>query len=250
MDLSGSIKMAGEVGRGVGVVIHLDDETLRLVGDDSDLGVWPLSDVGISSQPDGFHLRVEGEEIVLTTSDDARFALEIGIQTPTNRLARQMARLRDRGDQVEPESTLDPASTDEIAYDAPVSRRHRRSRRGLTHFGPLVVVAATVGLIGALLALVGDPVPTMAGGIPAWPAMIGSMIVLTAGGFSAFNIPGDGRVAIGIGVAGGLVTFLLMAGRLAVEMSRPAGGGLLLFAFATVAAGILLTLDTVERLDR
>jgi hypothetical protein len=74
-DLTGTVRMAGETQTGIRVEIHLDNETMSLVSPYGELGTWPLSGMGISARVDGFHLKVEGEELVLSTNDDVAFAL-------------------------------------------------------------------------------------------------------------------------------------------------------------------------------
>jgi hypothetical protein len=42
---------------------------------------------------DGFHVRAEGEEIVLNIEDDARFALDLGLRNAHPNLRRRMSAL-------------------------------------------------------------------------------------------------------------------------------------------------------------
>lgn len=246
--LKGLVRMAGDDGRGVDVTIHLEDETLSLgIPDGGEIGTWPLSDVGIASKPDGFHLRVEGEEVVLTTDDDAEFALAIGISAPTNRLARQMARLRD--EQPTDELMVDltssvPLPPLETSAPSP-SRRASRLAEGMPYLGPLVVIAATAAFISAIAALSGGSAISFPRGFPAWPAMIVAALLMAAGGFAAYQHPTKGRPAIAGGVAVGLVTILLTAGR--IEPEGLAEEALLVFTTALVAAGVLLAVDTAGR---
>ncbi|CAN5796827.1 hypothetical protein BH23ACT5_BH23ACT5_14320 [soil metagenome] len=247
--LSGSVKMAGEAGRGVDVLIELEEEQLTLAASGGGvIGRWSLSEVGVSSRPDGFHLRLEGEDIVLTTDDDARFALAIGMNAPTNRLARQMAMLRDL--EAKPEKVVDLTTADlplpptDPRPEAPSRRSHRLSA-GLPYLGPLVVVAATFGFIAAIVALASGSAITFPAGIPAWPAMAASSLVLAAGGFAAYQNPDQGRLSIAGGIALALVTILLTAGRLVDE--GLAGEALFAFTTTTVIAGVLLAADTAGR---
>lgn len=256
--LTGSVKMAGETGRGVSVDIHLGEETLTLrAAGGAEIGTWPLEQVGIASKPDGFHLRIEGEEVILTTEDDARFALALGIGAPTNRLARMMAKLRDETAAAETAGETatalvvdltDPARMAVPAGDPeplPPSRRESRLANGLPYLGPLVVAASVVGFITSVLAATGGRALSFPGDFPAWPAMVAASLVLLSGGLGAFQSPGKGRAAIGIGIAVGLVVILLTAGRLTTE--GLVGQALLGFTLAVVAAGILLAIDTAGR---
>ncbi|HEX2420099.1 MAG TPA: hypothetical protein VHL55_00740, partial [Acidimicrobiia bacterium] len=107
-DLTGTVRMAGETQTGIRVEIHLDKETMSLVSPYGVLGSWPLSRMGIASRVDGFHLKVEGEELVLSTNDDVAFALAVGIRSTTSpRLNRQLAHARDGG--IDVEERLAPA---------------------------------------------------------------------------------------------------------------------------------------------
>lgn len=245
--LRGFVKMAGDVGRGVDVTIHLEDETLTLaVPNAGELGTWPLEQVGIASKPDGFHLRVEGEEIVLTTDDDAEFALAIGISAPTTRLARQMARLRD---QHATSVTIDLTEGAPLppVEPTPVTPSRRTSRRadGMPYLGPLVVLAATVAFVASIVAIASGSAISFPGGIPAWPAMTAASLIIGAGGFAAYQHPTNGRLPIAGGVALGLLSILLAAGR--IEPVGLAEEALLGFTIGTVAAGVLIAVDTARR---
>lgn len=249
-DMTGSVRMAGDVGRGVEVQVHLEEETLTLVAaGGGELGTWPLSDVGIASKPDGFHLRLEGEEVVLRTDDDAHFALALGIATPTSRLARQMAKLRDEANTSEIVLDLSdqPSPLPETAIDtlSTTPRRVYRLADGLPYLGPLVVVAATLALVAAIVAVASGSAISFPAGIPAWPAMTASTLIMAAGGFAAFQDPTQGRVSIAGGIALGLLTILLTAGRL--EDVGLAGEALVGFTIAIVASGVLLAVDTAGR---
>jgi hypothetical protein len=43
--------------------------------------------------PDGFHIRAEGEAVVLDVTDDARFAVELGLRNAHPALRQRMAAL-------------------------------------------------------------------------------------------------------------------------------------------------------------
>ena len=91
----GSLRMEGEGDSGLDVVIDLENERMLIRTEHTVLGEWSMSDVGIHSENDGFHLRIEGEKVVMTTSDDAAFALEVGLRSASPRLRRLMASRRD-----------------------------------------------------------------------------------------------------------------------------------------------------------
>lgn len=249
--MTGTVRMAGDApGVGVTVRIELDEETMSLVAaNGADIGTWPLADVGISSRPDGFHLRIEGEEVILTTDDDARFALELGISTPTTRLARMMARLRDEAaaeSNPTSETVLAPSYVLVDEVDETVkTRRESRLANGMPYLGPLVLAGAVISFFASVVAIAGGTAISFPGDVPAWPAMMATTLILAAGGFSAFQSHGKGRVSIAIGVALGLVVILLSAGRMVDE--GLIGEALLSFTLAVVASGVLLAIDTAGR---
>lgn len=248
--MSGSVKMAGEAGRGVTVQIHLGDETLTLAAANGvEIGTWPLDQVGIASKPDGFHLRIEGEEVILTTDDDARFALALGINAPTSRLARMMAKVRDEAaaSSMVVDLTESEEGSEEAAEPEPEvpSRRQSRMANGLSSLGPLVVAASVIAFVSSIVAASGGDAISFPADIPAWPAMMASSLVLAAGGFSAFQNPTQGRASIGAGIALGLIVILFTAGRM-VDVGL-VGEALLGFTLAIVAAGVFLAIDTAGR---
>ena len=89
----GLLKIAGTSDE-IGVEIDLENERMLMKSGDTVLGEWGLHDVGVRSERDGFHLRIEGEQVILTTTDDAGFALEIGLRSASPRLRRMMAARR------------------------------------------------------------------------------------------------------------------------------------------------------------
>lgn len=248
--LSGSVRMASDTAQSVMVEIHLDEETITLAaGNGVEIGTWPLEEVGIASKPDGFHLRIEGEEVILTTDDDARFAVALGITTPTSRLARMMAKLRDEtaGSSVMVDLT-DPVAGSVPRPDVeplPPTRRQSRVAHGLPYLGPLVIAAAVIAFLSSIVAATGGSAISFAGDIPAWPAMMAASLVLAAGGFSAFQDTNQGRASIGGGIAIGLIVILFTAGRL-VDTGL-VSESLLAFTLAVVASGVLLAVDTAGR---
>jgi hypothetical protein len=88
----GSLKLPGETGPGLSVQIDLTDETIAVrsnAGDD--IGAWPRSQVRINALEDGFHLRVEGELVILDVTEDAHFALACGLTAGPPLLRRKMS---------------------------------------------------------------------------------------------------------------------------------------------------------------
>lgn len=73
------------------VLVDLTGERMILHTDSEVLGDWSLDELLIRGEDDGFHIRVEGEEAVIHTTDDAGMALELGLRSASPRLRRQMA---------------------------------------------------------------------------------------------------------------------------------------------------------------
>lgn len=73
------------------VRVDLTDERMILHTGAEVLGDWSLGELLIRGEDDGFHIRVEGEEAVIHTTDDAGMALELGLRSASPRLRRLMA---------------------------------------------------------------------------------------------------------------------------------------------------------------
>jgi len=90
----GSLRMAGEAGPGLRVVIDLtDDSHLQIAASQDVIGDWSLDDVGIRAADDGFHLLAEGEEVIIRTDNDPAFAVAVGLRNAPTVLRRQMSEL-------------------------------------------------------------------------------------------------------------------------------------------------------------
>jgi len=75
------------------VLIDLTDERMTLKSGDVEVADWSLADIRVSPMPDGFHVRAEGEEIVLDVTEDAQFALDLGLRHAPPTLRRRMSAL-------------------------------------------------------------------------------------------------------------------------------------------------------------
>ena len=92
----GLLRLAGDFSPPIKVTIDLtEDQELRIATPDLEIGEWPIERLAIRAQDDGFHLLSDGEELVITTSDDAGFAVAVGIRNAPVALRRQIsARMR------------------------------------------------------------------------------------------------------------------------------------------------------------
>ena len=89
----GLLRMLGESGPGLGVSVDLTEERIRITAGDEQIGDWAKEEIRLHAENDGFHVRAEGEEIVLDLSDDAHFAVDYGLKTAPPLLRRRMASL-------------------------------------------------------------------------------------------------------------------------------------------------------------
>lgn len=72
------LRVPGHARLPVSVVVDISDEILSVKTDSGQLGEWPLRSLRFSSRTDGFHVRLDDQDIVLSVDDSARFALELG----------------------------------------------------------------------------------------------------------------------------------------------------------------------------
>lgn len=75
------------------VVVDLSDDRLTMTAGDVEVADWSREEIRVAALQDGFHVRAEGEEVVLDVTDDARFAIELGIRQAHPFLRRRMAAL-------------------------------------------------------------------------------------------------------------------------------------------------------------
>jgi len=61
------------------VVVDVSEERMTLTAGNRKVADWPLGEVDVASQSDGFHIRVDNEEVVLNVTDPTRFATELGV---------------------------------------------------------------------------------------------------------------------------------------------------------------------------
>jgi len=70
-------RLVGQPGLPLGVVVDLTGKQLTVMVDNHELASWSLEDIEISQTPDGFHIDVEGEEVILNVNERVRFATEV-----------------------------------------------------------------------------------------------------------------------------------------------------------------------------
>lgn len=95
VDFAGVLRTSTERDSAIEVVIDLTDDRLRLRSGEASLADWSLSDIQVTAQGDGFHIRAEGEEVILDLRQDAEFAVALGLRSAPVDLARRMSMVRD-----------------------------------------------------------------------------------------------------------------------------------------------------------
>ena len=89
----GVLRIEGETDPGLHVEIDLTDRGLSMMAGDQEVASWTREEMRISALPDGFHIRAEGEAIILDVADDAHFAVELGLKNAHPALLRRMSAL-------------------------------------------------------------------------------------------------------------------------------------------------------------
>lgn len=92
-EYTGSLRIDGDEAPPMGVEIDLTDDRIKVNAGGVEVGDWARSEIRVNALPDGFHVRVEGEVLVLDVTDDARFALDLGLRTAHPHLRRKMSAL-------------------------------------------------------------------------------------------------------------------------------------------------------------
>ncbi len=87
------LQIEGENTQPLPVVVDLTDDRLHLKVGEQEVADWAREQMRIQAMPDGFHIRAEGEAIILDVSDDARFAVELGLRHAHPALRQRMAAL-------------------------------------------------------------------------------------------------------------------------------------------------------------
>jgi hypothetical protein len=71
------LRLVGKPGLPLGVVVDLTGKQMSVSVDGQQLASWSLEDVDVALNPDGFHIEVEGEEVILNVNEKVRFATEL-----------------------------------------------------------------------------------------------------------------------------------------------------------------------------
>lgn len=89
----GLLRLEGEDEPPVSVVVDLEGGRMRVWSGPIEVADWSLDDIRVVAHLDGFHIRADGEEVVLEVEDDGHFALDLGLRSGHPALRRKMAAL-------------------------------------------------------------------------------------------------------------------------------------------------------------
>lgn len=78
----GSLRLAADPESRVRADIEVDAERLVVRAGGDELGNWELSSLTFDPAPGGFRMRADGEDLILTTGDNPKFADLVGIAAP------------------------------------------------------------------------------------------------------------------------------------------------------------------------
>lgn len=87
------LRIEGETEPPLSVMVDLSDDRMTVSIGDEEVADWARQEMRISALPDGFHIRAEGEMVVLDVTDDAHFALDLGLRNAHPTLRRRMSAL-------------------------------------------------------------------------------------------------------------------------------------------------------------
>ena len=87
------LRMYGDAGPPLGVTIEISHGRMHLKSGDTEVADWPIDEIRVSALEDGFHIRAEGEDVVLEVEDDAHFAVELGLRNAHPDLRKRMAQI-------------------------------------------------------------------------------------------------------------------------------------------------------------
>jgi len=88
------LQIEGEDADRLPVVVDLTNDRLTLSIGTQEVAAWAREGMRIQALPDGFHIRADGESVILDVNDEAKFAVELGLRTAHPALRQKMAALK------------------------------------------------------------------------------------------------------------------------------------------------------------
>jgi len=87
------LQIEGDDTQPLPVLVDLTDNKLTMTIGSQEVAAWNRDQMRIAAMHDGFHIRADGEAIILDVGDDAKFALELGLKNAHPALRRRMSAL-------------------------------------------------------------------------------------------------------------------------------------------------------------
>ena len=115
------LRLPGRSKLPLGVEVDINHERMTVTAGDRKVGAWPLAKLEIETLSDGFHITVEGEELVLNVADSTRFASELGIVKTVRRTPNLGAYRPPRTDVSPAGQNGSPSANGQIASPSPVT---------------------------------------------------------------------------------------------------------------------------------
>lgn len=94
---SARLRLPGQSRIPLGVEVDITDERITLTAGERKVAQWNLDKLEITYLSDGFHIRVDGEEVVLSVVESGRFASELGVTAVKPAPRAVVSRTRDSG---------------------------------------------------------------------------------------------------------------------------------------------------------
>jgi hypothetical protein len=87
------LRLSGTDDKPIRVLIDLTDDRFTMRSDEIEVADWARDEIRIAPHLDGFHVRAEGQEMILDVTEDGRFALDLGLRNAPPLLRRRMSAL-------------------------------------------------------------------------------------------------------------------------------------------------------------
>jgi hypothetical protein len=78
-EFQGKVRLTANPFDLVGAGVEVGADTLTLIVSGQEVGEWPLGEVAIKAEIDGFHMSVDGEDFVFMTREADAFAAAVGV---------------------------------------------------------------------------------------------------------------------------------------------------------------------------
>lgn len=88
-EFQGTLRVVGHYGSDLDASLKVDDNRLVVVAGSQAIGDWPLEELSVVRERDGFHLKVEDGELVLALVDEDGFEQAITPKSPKRRRRRE-----------------------------------------------------------------------------------------------------------------------------------------------------------------